>query len=116
MSAPDRFLGMLGLAKRAGRVVIGAPLIFAAMRTKEPPRLVIAAADASAGAMKKLTTKCEFYRIPLLATPYTKARLAHAVGGSGEVAAVAVCDAGFAEQLTKTPTEASSAADPNEEI
>ena len=116
MSAPDRFLGMLGLAKRAGRVVIGAPLIFTAMRTKRPPCLVLAAADASAGAMKKLASKCEFYHIPLRVTPYTKARLAHAVGGLGEVAAVAICDVGFAEQLTKTPTEVPSAADPNEEI
>ena len=101
MSAPDRFLGMLGLAKRAGRVVIGAPLIFTAMRTKRPPCLVLAAADASAGAQKKLRTKCSFYRTPLLISTYDKATLAHAIGSPGELAAVGISDAGLANQLLK---------------
>ena len=98
---PDRFLGLLGLARRAGRTVHGAPLIFTAMRTKRPPCLVIAAADASAGAQKKLRTKCSFYRTPLLISTYDKATLAHAIGSPGELAAVAVCDEGIAKELLK---------------
>ena len=99
--APDRFLGLVGLAKRAGRTVTGAPLIFTAMRTKRPPCLVLVAEDASDGARKKLRTKCEFYKIPLLYTTYSKDALAHAVGNSGEVAAVAITDQGLAGELLK---------------
>ena len=99
--APDRFLGLLGLAKRAGRTVTGAPLIFIAMKSKRPPCLVLVAGDASDGARKKLRTKCEFYKVPLLQTTYTKEALAHAVGNSGEVAAVAITDRGLAGELLK---------------
>ena len=99
--APDRFLGLLGLAKRAGRTVTGAPLIFTAMKSKRPPCLVLVASDASDGARKKLRTKCEYYNVPLLYTTYTKEALAHAVGNSGEVAAVALTDRGLAGELLK---------------
>ena len=99
--APDRFLGLLGLAKRAGRTVTGAPLIFTAMRTNRPPCLVLVAEDASDGARKKLRTKCEFYKVPLLYTTYSKDALAHAVGNSGEVSAVAITDQGLAGELLK---------------
>ena len=99
--APDRFLGLVGLAKRAGRTVTGAPLIFTAMKSKRPPCLVLVAEDASDGARKKLRTKCEFYKIPLLYTTYSKDALAHAVGNSGEVAAVAITDQGLAGELLK---------------
>lgn len=99
---PDRFLRLLGLCRRAGRVVCGAPLIFEAMRSKKPPSLVIAAADASKGSAKRLRTKCEFYRVPLLFTDHPKDVLAHAVGKDGPLAAVAVMDAGIAEELLKS--------------
>ena len=102
VSRPDRFLGLLGLCRRAGRVVCGAPLIFQAMRSHKPPALVLVAADASEGSAKKLRTKCEFYRVPLLLTEYTKEALAHAVGKDGPMAAVAVLDAGIAGELLKS--------------
>lgn len=114
--APDRFLGLVGLAKRAGRTVTGAPLIFTAMRSKHPPCLVLVAADASDGAKKKLRTKCEFYKVPLLCTSYTKDALAHAVGNSGEVAAVAITDAGFAGELLKPSMGQCSPKGGNEEM
>ena len=114
--APDRFLGLLGLAKRAGRTVTGAPLIFTAMRSKRPPCLVLVASDASDGARKKLRTKCEFYKIPLLYTTYTKEALAHAVGNSGEVAAVAITDQGLAGELLKPPAGQKTPDGGNEEM
>ena len=97
----DRFLGLLGLAKRAGKVIAGAPLIFTAMHKGKPPLLVIAASDASAPSQKKLTTQCEFYRVPLLTSAYTKAEICHAIGKDAEVAAVAITDGGLAGELQK---------------
>ncbi|MBR7095282.1 MAG: ribosomal L7Ae/L30e/S12e/Gadd45 family protein [Clostridia bacterium] len=98
---PDRFLGLLGLSRRAGRAVIGAPLIAEAMHAKKRPALVLVAADASAGSAKKMQTKCNFYEVPLLRVPYTKEALGHAVGKDGPVAAIAVMDAGIAGELLK---------------
>ena len=99
---PDRFLRLLGLAKRGGNTIVGAPLIFAAMKKARPPLLVIAAADASPPSQKKLRTQCEYYRVPLLVSPYPKDTLSHAVGHMGPVAAVAVTDAGLAGELQKS--------------
>ena len=99
---PSRFLRLLGLAKRAGKTVDGAPLIFAAMHRGRPPLLVVAAADASAGSLKKIRTQCAFYRVPLLPTEYTKDTLGHTVGKGGPVAAIAVTDAGLAAELQKS--------------
>ena len=112
---PDRFLGLCGLCRRAGRIVLGAPLIFYALREKTPPSLVLLAADASAGSEKKLRTKCEFYRVPLLKTPYTKEVLAHAVGKDAPLAAIAVMDAGLARELLKSSGKDASDAIGSEE-
>ncbi len=99
---PDRFLGLLGLCRRAGRVVIGAPLVGLSLRSGKAPALVLLAADASAGSAKKMQTKCNFYKVPLLCVPYTGEALAHAVGKGGPVAALAVMDAGIAGELLKS--------------
>ncbi len=99
---PPRFLRLLGLARRGGNTVLGAPLIFAALRGGKRPPLVIAASDASDATQKKLRTKCEFYRIPLCVSPYTKESLSHAVGKEAPIAAVAILDAGLAEELAKS--------------
>ncbi|MBQ2718649.1 MAG: ribosomal L7Ae/L30e/S12e/Gadd45 family protein [Clostridia bacterium] len=101
-TGPDRFLGLVGLCRRAGRVVIGAPLIGTAMRAGKLPALVLVAADVSAGSAKKLTTKCNFYKVPLLSVPYTKEALAHAVGKDAPVAALGILDAGIAGELLKS--------------
>ena len=97
----DRFLCMLGLAKRAGKVIAGAPPIFTAMHKGNPPLLVIVAADVSAPSQKKLYTQCEFYRVPLLPTAYTKEAISHAIGKDAPVAAVAITDRNFAGELQK---------------
>ena len=110
MSDNDRFLRLLGLARRAGKTVVGAPLVFAPMHKGRPPALVVAAADASPASQKKIRSQCEYYRVPLLETRYPKEILAHAVGKEGPVAAIAVTDPGLAEELRKSSGK--EAADP----
>ena len=112
---PDRTLRLLGLAKRAGKTVDGAPLIFAAMHRGRAPLLVLAAADASPASRKKIRSQCAFYRVPLLFTEYTKELLGHTVGKDGPVAAVAVTDAGLAEELKKSSGKEASVPVGNEE-
>ncbi len=100
--SPERPLRLLGLAKRGGNLIAGAPLIFTALHRGKRPFLVVAAADASPPSRKKLCTQCEFYQIPLLLSPYTKEDLAHAVGKDAPIAAVAVLDSGLAGELQKS--------------
>ncbi len=97
----ERLLRFLGLARRAGKTVHGTPLICTALATKKPPCLVIMSLGASQNTQKKLKNKCSFYNVPLLTVEADTDVLAHAVGKSGDMAAVAVTDEGFARELCK---------------
>ena len=96
-----RFLRFLGLCRRAGKTVHGTPLVCTALAKKKPPCLVLMSAGASAATQKKLTNKCLFYRVPLITVDVDTATLAHAVGKTGDIAAVAVTDESFATELGK---------------
>ena len=100
-SNDERFLRFLGLARRAGKTVHGTPMICTALATKKPPCLVIMSLGASEKTQKKLTNKCSFYKVPLLTVDADTEALAHAVGKTGAVAAVAVTDESFASELCK---------------
>lgn len=97
----QRFLRFLGLARRAGKTVHGTPLICTALATKKPPCLVVMSLRASANTQKKLMNKCSFYNVPLITVEVDIDALAHAVGKTGGMAAVAVTDESFARELCK---------------
>lgn len=96
----ERFLRFLGLCRRAGKTVHGTPLVCLALAGKKKPCLVILAADVSSGTAKKVESKCGFYQVPLIKTEATTEEMAHAVGKTGALAAVAVTDENFAKELS----------------
>ena len=91
---------MLGFARRAGKTVIGTELVCRAM-PKGEVKLVVISATCSESTMKKLKVKSDFYRIPWVLAPLDTEALAKTVGKDSAVAAVAVTDAGFAEEIKK---------------
>jgi ribosomal protein L7Ae-like RNA K-turn-binding protein len=95
----ERFFGMLGLAKRAGKTVLGTDMICEKMRAKKKPVLVLASREASEATRARLQQKCNFYNIPYCEVDVSTEKLGSICGCSGLAAAVAVTDAGFAEQL-----------------
>ena len=97
----ERLLTFLGLCRRAGKTVHGTPLVCTALAAKRPPFLVLMSEEASAGTKKRLCNKTSFYRVSLLSLPVSCERLARAVGKTGDLAAVAVTDEGFAKELAK---------------
>ena len=96
----ERIRGMLGLAMRAGKLVIGTDMICRAM-----PRggisLVVLSGSVSAATRKKLTTKCEFYGIRLVEIDIETEELGRLLGKTYTPAAAAVTDGGIAEQIIK---------------
>ncbi len=96
-----KFLSMLGLARKAGKVIIGSPLICEHLGKRAKPSLVIIASDASEQSVKRLTVKSEFYHVQSIISTETKASLAHAVGKESEIAALAITEKGFASELLK---------------
>ena len=97
----ERFLTFLGLCRRAGKTVHGTPLVCEALARRKPPYLVLLSGGASAATAKKITDKCRFYEVPLITVPADPERLARAVGKMCALAAVAVTDERFAEELRK---------------
>lgn len=95
----ERFFGMLGLAKRAGKTVQGTNVICDKMRAKGKPVLVLTSHYASDATRKRLLSKCNFYSIPYMEVDVSQEKLGSILGCSGLTAAVAVLDTGFAEQI-----------------
>ncbi len=94
---------MLGFAMRAGKVALGTDLIIASMKAKESKRarLVLVSSDASEGTKRRLGFKAEFFEVPLRVVDVTAQTLGDALGKSYAPVAVAILDAGFAEQILK---------------
>lgn len=95
-----RFVGMLGFAMRAGKLIIGTESVCRAM-AKGTPKLVVVSTDASEQTKKKLTVKSDFYRIPYIVTEISSQKIAKMIGKSYAPMAVAITDSGFAEEIEK---------------
>ena len=96
--SPDRLLGMLGLAMRAGKVVIGLEEI-AKSATKRRLRLVITSEGASDGTKKKIRTKCDFYGIENITVDVLPSELGKRLGKTSAPVCVGIVDEGFARTI-----------------
>ncbi len=97
----EYMLSSLGLCVRAGRVIFGVPMICESLRRggTNAPRLVLEAADTSDGTHKKITDKCTHYGVEHIRLACDGATLAHVLGKSGVLAAVAITDDRMTEMV-----------------
>ena len=94
----SRLLGSLGLCARARKLITGTPMVCEALKQKHTSvYLVLTASDNAENTAKRIADRCRFYNTRLVTLPLDGAALAHAVGKSGHVAAVAITD----EQLCR---------------
>ena len=101
MTNKDKFLNLLGLAMKAGKLVSGDETTLNAIR-KQQVRLVIIATDASDATIKKFKDKCDYYETPIMVT-CTKAELSYAIGKSRAI--IGVNDNGFSRKMRELMTE-----------
>lgn len=94
----SRFLSLLGLCKRAGKLCAGEAAALEAVNARKA-RLALAAEDSSEHVLRKLTAACG-ERVPLMRLRASKAELGAALGWQ-DCAAAAVLDMGFAEKLAQ---------------
>jgi len=100
LTSEEKLLSTVGLCARARKLLTGTPMVCEAMRSRKPAVLaVLEASDTSDNTHQKLVSKCTYYRIPLYRLNADTARLAHAVGKTGAVAAVGVTDQSFYKAL-----------------
>lgn len=93
-------LNLLGLAKRAGRLVTGEGFVLDAIRDQSA-KLVLVASDASANTRKKFSDKRDFYAVPI-SFALSAEELTDAIGSQRSL--IAVQDNGFAKKLLKLLT------------
>ena len=92
----DNVLGMIGLAKRAGKIVTGAEICEAAVK-KGKSKLIIIAGDISENGRKAITDACKYYKVKYIEYA-DKSRLGKCTGAEAR-AVVSVNDAGFAQAI-----------------
>ena len=89
---------MLGLAKRAGKIVCGTDAVIDKVRNKSA-FLVIISSDVSQATNKRITDKCNFYETTKIIYGISEAN-GKAVGKTN-VAAIAVTDKNFADTILR---------------
>lgn len=85
-------LNMLGLARRAGKLIVGTNNVIKGIQTKKV-LLVFLANDAAINTTKQIEDKCKFYNIPLN-KEYTSNELNKAIGFEN-IMTIGVIDYGF---------------------
>ncbi len=98
--ANERLFGMLGLAMRAGKVIVGTEQVCLAM-PKGRVKLVLVSAGASEGTRKKLRTKCEYYSIKSITVEADIDTLGKILGKTYSPACVGIADEGFAREIER---------------
>jgi ribosomal protein L7Ae-like RNA K-turn-binding protein len=96
----SRVVGMLGLAMKAGKVVIGTEQVIAFLG-KGKLKLVLVSGSASDGTKKKMLHKCEFYKTRLSELDIETDELGRLLGKTYTPAVVGVTDENFACAITK---------------
>ena len=91
--------GMLGLCKKAGRLIVGTDLTVKAIREKKGVYLVLLASDASDNTVKRATDCCTHYGVTCRTLPVTTEELGRLVGKGSAVAAAGVSDREFASAI-----------------
>ena len=94
----NKFLFMLGLCRKAGKLITGTDLVTKSLPSKKT-YLVIYACDASANTEKKITDKCKFYGVECLKAPFSSSEISSAIGKCGAVCALGISDLSFAGEL-----------------
>ena len=97
----EKIMGLLGLAARAGKLVYGTPMVCDALKDGKKVYFVFRAKETSENTHKRIGDRCKYYNVPLVDVELDTVELAHRLGKAGELAAVALTDAGFAEGIKK---------------
>ena len=95
-----RALSMIGLCKKAGRLIAGVPLVCDALRDGRVA-LVVYAAGAAENSVKRVCDKARSFGAPALAVDAAPEVLGKSIGKTGAVAAVGITDRGFADAIAK---------------
>jgi ribosomal protein L7Ae-like RNA K-turn-binding protein len=90
----NKVLSTLGLAHRAGKLVLGTQQVRDSVKKKRA-LLVITACDISQNTRKEIFDSCAFYGVQAISSDFTMSDFSEALGKLCSVSAVALTDIGF---------------------
>lgn len=100
----ERIVSAAGLAKRAGKCVMGTEMCVENIRS-EKAKLVVAANDLSANTVKRLKDSCSFHNVEILFLGYDKLELGLKLGKKNGTSCAAILDDGFVNICRKIYNE-----------
>ena len=106
---PGRLEGVIGLCRRARKLVCGVDQTCEGIRSGNT-LLALIACDCSANSLKRLKNCCTYYETENIVIPIPMTVLASAVGKGGECGAVGINDEGFAAAIKKAVSAEEKAA------
>ena len=95
-----RALSMIGLCKKAGRLLSGVPIVCDALREGRV-HLVVYASGAAENSVKRVCDKANSYSTAAIAVDASPEALGKSIGKPGAIAAVGILDSGFAAAIQK---------------
>lgn len=95
MENRQKILNLLGLARRAGKVVAGEEMVLKQLRNHQVA-MVLVANDCSEGTRKKFVDKCQSYQTPLI-LEFSQIELSIAIGQKRSI--IALTDVGFTKKI-----------------
>ena len=104
MSNEKKLLSLLGIAKKAGKVISGTDMAVESIRSgkKSSVKLLLIASDASANTRKRINNTSAYYNVPLIVTDADKSELSKLTGHGSELSVIGITDDGFAQAMLKT--------------
>ena len=100
----DRIINAFGLAKRAGKCVLGTEMCVENIRIGKA-KLVIAASDLSDNTVKRLSDSCNYHNVELIVVGADKIELGRKLGKNNGTSSAAILDDGFVNICRKIYNE-----------
>ena len=101
-----KIISLLGIARKAGKTVLGTDMTVESIRKKSSSvKVIIMAADASQNTVKRIKNTSEYYGIHLIKLDADKLSLAQLMGHSSELSVIGVTDSGFADAMKKAEND-----------
>lgn len=94
ISFHNKLGGMLGLARKAGKLSYGTDRITESIRSKHP-NIVLMASDISENTRKRIENCCKYYKTEYGNLNMTMDILSHYIGQTSAVSAVSITDKSF---------------------
>ena len=101
MIGEAKVLSLLGIAKKAGKVICGTDMAVESIRSgkKGSVVLLLLASDESKYAVKRIENTSAYYKIPLIRLQADKLELARLTGSRAELSVAGITDTGFANAM-----------------